>query len=154
MIIFNSQSAEDTFNFAQKIAQRTPQGATIALHGNLGAGKTLFTRGFASGLGIKDPVTSPTFTILQEYGVPQQETRLCHFDLYRISGFAAALDFGMDEYIEDALNYCLIEWSEQAPEILPKETIHIYLDRTDVRSPDEDEPRIIRIENDENLLPE
>lgn len=151
MTTYSTASADETFELARGLASRIPCGSVLALHGDLGAGKTLFTRGFARGLGITEPVTSPTFTILQEYSIPGTSHRLCHFDLYRIADTYAALDFGMDEYLSDSDNYCLIEWSERAADLLPPNTIHVFLDRTDVRSPDDDEPRLIRIENDETI---
>ena len=75
-------------------------GKTILLFGNLGAGKTVFSRGFARGLGITEPVSSPTYTIVQEYDIPSGG-RLYHLDLYRISGVESALAFGVDEFIEE-----------------------------------------------------
>lgn len=145
MITFYTHSADETRSLAAEFA-RLPGGSVIALHGDLGAGKTVFARGFADGLKIDEPVTSPTFTILQEYDAPNG-IRLCHFDLYRITNEAAALDFGMDEYLDDPVNICLIEWSERAAGLLPERTIHVELERTETYSADEDEPRILRIGN-------
>lgn len=139
-------SADETAAFAAEWAKTLSAGSVIALHGDLGAGKTVFVRGFARGCGVTEPVTSPTFTILQEYETPGG-LRLCHFDLYRISGMAAALDFGMDEYLDEPSNICLIEWSERAAELLPERTLHVFLNRTDILSSDDDEPRIITIKN-------
>ena len=95
--VYYTNSAEETRELAAKIAAETPNGTVFALDGNLGAGKTVFASGFARGLGITEPVSSPTFTIVQEY--PRAEGMFFHLDLYRIDNPDAALAFGIDEFL-------------------------------------------------------
>lgn len=99
----------------------------IALHGNLGAGKTCFTQGLAQAAGVKEPVCSPTYTLISEY---QGTVPFHHIDLYRLGGPEEAYDLGLDEYLEtDGIT--VIEWAERAAEMLPPHTIHIRLERGD-----------------------
>jgi tRNA threonylcarbamoyladenosine biosynthesis protein TsaE len=131
-----SNSPSDTWNIAAEFFQTLEKPAVIALHGNLGAGKTCFTQGLAQAAGVKEPVCSPTYTLISEYhgAVP-----LHHIDLYRLGGPEEAFDLGLDEYLEtDGIT--VIEWAERAAELLPPTTIHIRLDRGDG-----EEQRIIRI---------
>lgn len=108
----------------------------IALHGNLGAGKTCFTQGLAQAAGVKEPVCSPTYTIISEY---QGTVPFYHIDLYRLGGLEEALDLGLDECLE-AGGITVIEWAERAAELLPPHTIHIRLTRGD-----DEQIRIIEI---------
>ena len=124
--IFISKSEKDTEDFAISLAKKLPKGSIIALHGNLGAGKTVFTRGFARGLGITEPVSSPTFTIVQEY-LLENSNYLFHLDLYRIDDYRAALAFGIEEFIEDPDAYTLIEWPERINEIMPENVLKITI---------------------------
>ena len=131
---FYTHSADETRALAAKIATETPNGTVFALNGDLGAGKTVFARGFARGLNITEPISSPTFTILQEY--PIDGKFFYHLDLYRIDNSDAAYAFGIDEflYAEDAMT--LIEWPERIEDILPPHTIRITiepLDQEDLR---------------------
>jgi len=101
--------------------------AVIALHGNLGAGKTCFTQGLAQAAGVTEPVCSPTYTLISEY---QGDVPFHHIDLYRLSGPQEALDLGLDEYLEtDGIT--VIEWAERVAELLPPNTIHVRLTRGD-----------------------
>jgi tRNA threonylcarbamoyladenosine biosynthesis protein TsaE len=97
----------------------------IALHGNLGAGKTCFTQGLAQAAGVKEPVCSPTYTLISEY---QGTIPFHHIDLYRLGGPEEAYDLGLDEYLETN-GITVIEWAERAAELLPPHTIHIRLQR-------------------------
>ncbi|MGI5970336.1 MAG: tRNA (adenosine(37)-N6)-threonylcarbamoyltransferase complex ATPase subunit type 1 TsaE [Oscillospiraceae bacterium] len=103
-------SPEETEALGEKLAGRLKKGSVVALYGGLGAGKTAFVRGIARGMGLNARVTSPTFTIVNEY-----QDRLFHFDLYRINSFAELVDIGWDEYTERGV--CAVEWSENAPEL-------------------------------------
>lgn len=123
-----SRSDSETEQFAEKLARLLPRGAVIAMHGNLGAGKTVFARGFARGLGIAEAVSSPTYTIIQEYKLP--DGYLYHMDLYRIPDSASALGFGIDEFLNDKRSYALIEWPERIADILPPEALHLQLIHT------------------------
>ncbi len=121
-----SHSEQDTENFAAETAAAHPHGAVIAVFGDLGAGKTVFARGFARALGITEPVSSPTYTIIQEYPRPQGGW-FYHLDLYRIPDSASALAFGVDEYLKGDGSYSLIEWPERIIDILPADTLHITI---------------------------
>ena len=139
---FITRSADETRALAAKIAAQTPSGSVFALDGNLGAGKTVFASGFASGLGITEPVSSPTFTIVQEY--PYGDGKyFYHLDLYRIDGPEAALAFGIDEYLfaPDAIS--LIEWPERIDGLFPPGTVRVRIERTD-----REEVRKITLEKD------
>ena len=97
------------------------------LSGDLGVGKTVFTKGFAVGLGITEPVSSPTYTIVQEYELPAGG-RLYHLDLYRISDVNAALAFGVDEFLDDPRGISLIEWPDRISGILPENAICVDIE--------------------------
>ena len=124
-----SASESETEAIGAEIARMCPRGSVILLDGDLGAGKTVFTRGFARALGIDEPVSSPTYTIVQEYDLPERG-RLYHLDLYRISGVQAALAFGVDEFLNDPSSYALVEWPERISGIIPGNAIKIRLKHT------------------------
>ena len=112
---FITNSPQKTEALGQKLGQMLPAGTVIAYRGDLGAGKTAFTRGLARGLGIQDPVTSPTYTIVNEYlggRVP-----LFHFDMYRLHSADDLFDIGWDDYLERQ-GICAVEWSENVAEAL------------------------------------
>lgn len=121
--IIHSDSEAATENAAFELARSLPPGATVLLEGDLGAGKTVFARGFARGLGITEAVSSPTYTIMQEYLLPSGVGHLYHLDLYRIANEAAALAFGVDEYLDDPDSYNLLEWPARIAGILPRENV-------------------------------
>ncbi len=123
---FISNSEADTEKFAAELAASLPQGSVLALSGDLGAGKTVFSRGFARGLGILEPVSSPTYTIIQEYPCPEGGW-FFHMDLYRINDARSALDFGIDEYLGAPDAWCIIEWAERITGILPPDTLHLRI---------------------------
>jgi len=125
-----THSEAETEDFARQLAAEIRPGTVLALHGDLGAGKTVFTRGFARGLGVTEAVSSPTYTILQEYRLPADH-RLYHLDLYRINNYVAALGFGVEEYLEDPEAYIIAEWPERIKELLPETTLHIRLEHVD-----------------------
>ena len=113
-------------------------GAVIAFTGDLGAGKTAFTRGLAQGLKIPDRVTSPTFTIVNEY---EGRVPLFHFDMYRLPDADALFDIGWEDYL-DRGGVCAVEWSEQVADALPEDTVYVTI----ARHPDQEDWRIITIE--------
>ncbi len=120
-----SSSPSNTWKIAAEIFQTLEKPAIIALHGNLGAGKTCFTQGLAQAAGVTEPVCSPTYTLISEY---QGTIPFHHIDLYRLSGSQEALDLGLDEYLEsDGLT--VIEWAERAAELIPPNAIHVRLER-------------------------
>jgi tRNA threonylcarbamoyladenosine biosynthesis protein TsaE len=126
-----TRSPAETEALAANFARRLRPGMVVALHGDLGAGKTVFARGVARALGITEPVTSPTFTLIQEYDVPEAPhgiRRLCHLDLYRIESPDAAAVFGVDEYFAAADTVLLVEWPERlGPLLLPGQVRHVHL---------------------------
>ena len=124
---YYTYSEEETEKLALRLSKYIPFGSTVALKGNLGAGKTVFARGFIRGLKIKDVVSSPTFTLIKEYLAPGEKW-VYHLDLYRIADSEAALIFGIDEYLNDENAIALIEWSERIEDILPQDTIYINID--------------------------
>ena len=125
---FISRSEADTFALAEKLCKAMPDGGVIALFGDLGAGKTVFARGFAKALGITEPVSSPTYTIIQGYPTPDNRY-LYHLDLYRISDERSALAFGVDEYLESG-EYVLLEWPERIAKLLPEHTLKLQITHT------------------------
>ncbi|MBE6375234.1 MAG: tRNA (adenosine(37)-N6)-threonylcarbamoyltransferase complex ATPase subunit type 1 TsaE [Lentisphaerae bacterium] len=132
-----SHSESETAEFARNLATTLPMGSVLTLNGDLGAGKTVFARGFARGLGIDEAVSSPTYTIVQEYLLPDEKHRLYHLDLYRISGAEAALAFGVDEFLNDPKAVALVEWPERIGDVIPENAIKI-----DIRHLNENEREI------------
>lgn len=120
-----SRSPEDTRKVARKLIKALPpatRAIIIALHGEMGSGKTCFVQGIALTLGIKVPVTSPTFTLINEY---KGKRSLCHIDLYRLNNTEEAMSLGLEEYM-DAEGIIAIEWAERAKDLFPPSAIHIY----------------------------
>ncbi len=124
--IYISNSESETETLGMEIASRMPRGSVVLLYGDLGAGKTVFSRGFAKGLGIDEDVSSPTYTIVQEYDLAGGG-RLYHLDLYRISGVEAALDFGIDEFLSEKKSLSLIEWPERISAMLPDDAVTVRI---------------------------
>ena len=123
---------------ARLAAVLTP-GAVVAYRGGLGMGKTAFTRGLARGLGYQGRVTSPTFTIVNEY--EGGRLPLVHFDMYRLEGADALFDIGWEDYL-DRGGVCAVEWSELAEDALPPETVFVTI----ARNPADENSRTITIE--------
>ncbi len=127
---FISSSPAETEDFAAKFAKKISPGTVIALFGELGSGKSVFARGFARGLGITEPVQSPTFVIVHEYRIRKKSVAvkfLFHLDLYRIENAESAFVFGMDEYLKPEAAITIIEWAERIEKQLPSGTIKIRL---------------------------
>jgi tRNA threonylcarbamoyladenosine biosynthesis protein TsaE len=136
--VYKTQSEEETVNFGEKLSRTLKAGDTISLEGDLGTGKTALTKGIAAGLGIDEPITSPTFTLVNTY---DGDIILNHFDVYRIDDSDELLAIGWEEYFtDDVIN--VVEWGDRVWDILPPNTLHIRLER-DHNEPDS---RIIRIE--------
>ena len=117
-MIFESNSAKDTFAFGQKLGREAVPGEIICLDGDLGVGKTVFTQGFAAGLGIDDYVNSPTFNIVKES--EGGRLPLYHFDVYRIGDPSEMEEIGYEDYFYGQ-GVSIIEWPGQIEELLPKE---------------------------------
>ena len=120
-----SHSVEETWQAAKSLEQECRgRGAVFALHGDLGSGKTCFVQGLAAALGIKRAITSPTFTVINEYKGPRP---LYHIDLYRLNSPDAALAIGFEDYMEtDGIT--AVEWAERAGDLIPPDAIHIYFE--------------------------
>ena len=125
-----SHSEAETEQPAFDLARTLSPGAVLTLNGDLGAGKTVFARGFARGLGVDEAVSSPTYTIAQEYLLPDGK-RLYHLDLYRISSAAAGLAFGVDEFLNDSNAFALVEWPERVGDVIPDSAIKIFIRHLD-----------------------
>ncbi len=123
MYIYESFSYEDTKEIAAKIAETFSGGEFVAMYGDLGAGKTAFVQGFAKSLGIESHITSPTFTIVNEY---EGRLPLYHFDVYRISDPDEMYEIGYDEYV-NSNGVCIVEWAELIEELFPDEYYKITI---------------------------
>lgn len=134
-----SNCVEDTEKIGAELAGRLSEGAVVAFSGDLGAGKTAFVRGMARGLGIKERVTSPTFTIVNEY-IGDSHT-LFHFDLYRLFDSDELFDIGWEDYLTRG-GICAVEWSERAADAM-ENCVRVRIVRGD-----SDNQRIIEIEGD------
>lgn len=125
-MLIETNRPEETYELGQKLGREAHPGQIYCLDGDLGVGKTVFTQGFAAGLGIEGPVNSPTFTILQQY--EEGRLPLYHFDVYRIGDVGEMEEIGYEDcFYGDGV--CLIEWSQLIPEILPKEVIRIRIEK-------------------------
>ncbi len=139
-----THSVEATQTLARQLAAALPPGAVIALHGDLGSGKTCFATGIARALEIPDAITSPTFTMINEY---QGRLPLCHMDLYRIHDPDELFTLGLDDYF-DSDGITLIEWAERAGDLLPETTTHVLFEVLD-----EPDTRRVTIETPNNQEP-
>ena len=122
-----SNGAEETEALGEALARTLRPGSVVAFTGDLGAGKTAFVRGLARGLGIGDRVTSPTFTIVNEY--EGGRLPLFHFDMYRLGSEEELFDIGWEDYLRRG-GICAVEWSEHIAGALEPETIRVELRRT------------------------
>ena len=141
MTQFLSHSETETEKIGEKLGGTLLPGTVLAYKGDLGMGKTAFTRGLARGLGCTGRVTSPTFTIVNEY---EGRIPLFHFDMYRLPDSDALFDIGWDDYL--ARNgVCAVEWSERVTDALPEGTVWVTIRR----HPQHDGWRLITVENGE-----
>ncbi|MFT4107945.1 MAG: tRNA (adenosine(37)-N6)-threonylcarbamoyltransferase complex ATPase subunit type 1 TsaE [Lacrimispora sp.] len=125
-MVIESRSPEETFELGKKMGEEAKPSSVYCLNGDLGVGKTVFTQGFASGLGIEGPVNSPTFTIVQQY----DDGRLpfYHFDVYRIGDISEMDEIGYEDcFYGDGVS--LIEWSVLIEELLPEEVITVTIEK-------------------------
>lgn len=119
-------SAEETYALGKKLGSEAKPGDVLTLIGDLGVGKTVFTQGFADGLGITEPISSPTFTIVQVY--EEGRLPLYHFDVYRIGDVEEMDEIGYEDYFYGE-GVCLIEWAELIQEILPDNIISVTIEK-------------------------
>lgn len=143
-----THSPEETINFAQKFARKLKGGEIIGLIGELGGGKTTFVKGLAEGMGVKEPITSPTFVLLKEYafrhailrpklhlqGVIKGLSKFVHVDAYRTESIEDIISVGIEDYLNRKDIVIVIEWAEKIREILPKSTIYIEFKFVDEKS--------------------
>ena len=122
--IIESHSAQETMAHAREMAEKAAPGTIICLDGDLGVGKTVWAKGFAEGLGIKEPVVSPTFTIMHIYS--SGRLPLYHYDVYRIEEPEEMDEIGYEEYFFGE-GVCLVEWASQIEELIPKEAVHVVI---------------------------
>ncbi|MCR5324912.1 MAG: tRNA (adenosine(37)-N6)-threonylcarbamoyltransferase complex ATPase subunit type 1 TsaE [Lachnospiraceae bacterium] len=125
-MIFESNSAQETFDLGKGLGEKAVPGQVICLDGDLGTGKTVLTKGIAAGLGVDEPVVSPTFTIVQIY--EQGRLPLYHFDVYRIDDPDEMEEIGYREYFYGN-GLTIIEWSELIEDILPKDALRIRISK-------------------------
>lgn len=133
-----SHSEAETESIGEALGKRLPPGTVLAYRGDLGMGKTAFTRGLARGLGCTGRVTSPTFTIVNEY---EGKIPLFHFDMYRLPDSDALFDIGWEDYLGRG-GVCAVEWSERVDDALPEDTVWVSI----ARRPESDNWRIITVE--------
>ncbi len=122
----DSYSAQETLEIGKKMGAEAKPGAVYTLMGDLGVGKTVFSQGFAQGLGITEPVNSPTFTVIQEYDGGRLP--FYHFDVYRIGHVEEMEEIGYEDYFYGR-GVCLIEWADLIEEILPEHSICIRMEK-------------------------
>ena len=121
-----SHSENETIELGKKLAPQMYKGLVIVLTGDLGAGKTLFVSGILDYFGKREEVSSPTFTIVNEYDV-KDELKLFHFDVYRLESSDEFLAMGGEEFFEQGI--CLIEWGEKIADLLPKDILTINIEK-------------------------
>lgn len=123
-MIIETNSDKDTFEFGRQLGEKAAPGTVICLDGDLGTGKTVIAKGIAAGLGIKEPVSSPTFTVIKEY----TEGRLpfYHFDVYRIEDPLEMEEIGYEDYFYGN-GVTVIEWSDMIKELIPEKAVKIRL---------------------------
>lgn len=126
MTVIDSLCTKDTYKLGEKIGQMAKPGMVISLTGDLGVGKTVFTQGLARGLGIEEPVNSPTFTIVQVY--EEGRLPLYHFDVYRIGDIEEMDEIGYEDYFYGE-GVCLIEWADLIKEILPEQICRVTIEK-------------------------
>lgn len=125
---YTVHSVGETWRVAAEVAALLKPGTVLALWGDLGAGKTTFVQGLGFALGVKRPVTSPTFTLSTEYATPR--FKLVHMDLYRLNGPDDLLTIGFPEYLETGA-VVAVEWPERAGDLIPPDAVHVRFALTD-----------------------
>ena len=125
-MVIETRKPEETYELGRKMGREAEPGQIVCLSGDLGVGKTVFTQGFAAGLGIEGPVNSPTFTILQQY--EDGRLPLYHFDVYRIGDVSEMDEIGYEDwFVGDGV--CLIEWPGLIEEILPEKATWVTIEK-------------------------
>lgn len=132
-MVIETGNAQETYELGRRLGQAAGAGEVYCLNGDLGAGKTVFTQGVASGLGIREPVSSPTFTIVQQY--EEGRLPLYHFDVYRIGDVSEMEEIGYEDCFFGE-GVCLIEWSALIAELLPEDAVRILIEKDLTRGVD------------------
>ncbi|MBR1779815.1 MAG: tRNA (adenosine(37)-N6)-threonylcarbamoyltransferase complex ATPase subunit type 1 TsaE [Oscillospiraceae bacterium] len=127
MSIHITKTEQETEQLGSRLARQLPDGAVVAMYGDLGAGKTAFVRGMARGMGIDCRVSSPTFTIVNEYLGPRE---LIHFDMYRLSGADELFEIGWEDYLNRGA-VCAVEWSENVQDAFFGDEISVTIEKLD-----------------------
>lgn len=135
---FTSASEQETAGLGEKLGARLRPGDVLAFYGGLGAGKTAFIRGVARGLGVEGRVTSPTFTIVNEY---PGRVPLFHFDMYRLGSSDELFEIGWEDYLARG-GVCCVEWTENVEDAIPPEAVRVRIEKTGERE------RVIDIEGE------
>lgn len=125
-MVHETNSPEETFALARQLGEQAASGAVYTLTGDLGVGKTVFAQGLARGLGIEEPINSPTFTIVQVYD--EGRMPFYHFDVYRIGDIEEMDEIGYEDYFYGD-GVCLIEWAELIEELLPKKRTQVVIEK-------------------------
>lgn len=125
-MVVETHSADETFSLGINIGRKAKAGQVITLVGDLGVGKTVFTKGLARGLGITEPVSSPTFTIVQEYR--EGRLPLYHFDVYRIGDLEEMEEIGYEDYFYGD-GVCLVEWANLIEELIPENAASVVIEK-------------------------
>ncbi len=125
-MIVETYSEKETFAFGKKMGEEALPGQIVAINGDLGVGKTVLTKGLAEGLGITEPVCSPTFTIVQIYD--EGRLPLYHFDVYRIADPEEMEEIGYEDYFFGQ-GVCLVEWAELIHDLMPENTIWVKIEK-------------------------
>ena len=123
---FDTDGPGHTARIGRRLSNTLEPGDTVLVSGDLGAGKTCFIQGICAGLGVGEPVTSPTFTLVNEYDGQLGRVPVAHFDLYRLDSPDSVLDLGFDEYVDTRV--CLVEWGDKFPEIMPSDAITVHIE--------------------------
>ncbi|MCR5703117.1 MAG: tRNA (adenosine(37)-N6)-threonylcarbamoyltransferase complex ATPase subunit type 1 TsaE [Eubacterium sp.] len=125
-MIFETNNEKETFQIGKELGEKAQPGQIFCLNGDLGVGKTVFTKGFAKGLEIEEEVNSPTFTIVQVYD--EGRMPLYHFDVYRIGDPEEMYEIGFEDYFYGQ-GVCLVEWSQLIEELIPKDAIQVVIEK-------------------------
>ncbi len=125
-MIFETNSEKETFDIGKMLGSKAQPGQIFCLNGDLGVGKTVFTKGFAAGLEIQEEVNSPTFTIVQVYD--DGKLPLYHFDVYRIGDPEEMYEIGFEDYFYGE-GVCLVEWSQLIEELIPEDAVQIIIEK-------------------------
>ncbi len=142
MSSYHSSCAEDTREVGKKLVGENPEGTIVCLYGPLAAGKTTLVKGMAEGLGIEEPIVSPSYVLMREY---EGEAPLFHLDLFRINSGDEFIEAGLEDYLLVEKGFTAIEWAGRIDGILPEERVEVKLE---LRGEDEREIEVVRTQEE------